>query len=83
LQDNRVAIDKIREFLRNVDLTQVDDKGKPVYSINQVTATIKMVPELAAANRKAEKDLAKEMEENSRARGIQEKKLFEDGLDIN
>ena len=42
-----------------------------------------MVPELAAANRKAEKDLAKEMEENSRARGIQEKKLFEDGLDIN
>ena len=83
LQDNRIAIDKIREFLRNVDLTQVDDKGKPVYPINQVTATIKMVPELAAANRKAEKDLAKEMEENSRARGIQEKKLFEDGLDIN
>lgn len=82
LQDSKIAIDKVREFLRNIDLTQTDGKGKPIYTINQVTSAIKIIPELVATHRKAEKDLAKEIEENTRARGIQEKKLLEDGLDI-
>jgi hypothetical protein len=41
LQDMKIAIEKVREFLRDVDLTLLDDKGKPVYTINSVTAAIK------------------------------------------
>lgn len=82
LQDSKIAIDKVRAFLRNVDLTATDDKGRPIYTINQITSSIKTIPDLSAAHRKAEKDLAKELEENSRARGIQEKKLLEDGIEI-
>ena len=44
LQDMKIAIEKVREFLRDVDLTLLDDKGKPVYTINSVTAAIKQIP---------------------------------------
>ena len=33
LQDTKIAIDKVREFLRDVDLNKLDDKGKPIYTI--------------------------------------------------
>ena len=33
LQDTKLAIDKVRQFLRDVDLTSTDDKGKPLYTI--------------------------------------------------
>ena len=69
LQDTKIAIDKVREFLRNVDLTQTDDKGKPVYTINNITSAIKQIPQLAKDVLAAEKAVAKEIEENSRARG--------------
>jgi hypothetical protein len=41
LQDMKIAIEKVRQFLRDVDLTAVDDKGKPLYTINSVTTAIK------------------------------------------
>ena len=44
LEDTRVAVDKVRTFLRDVDLNALDDKGKPVYTINSITSTIKMIP---------------------------------------
>ena len=47
LEDTRVAIDKVRKFLRDVDLNQLDDKGKPVYTINTITSAIKTIPQLA------------------------------------
>ena len=47
LQDTKIAIDKIREFLRNVDLTDLDDKGKPKYTISSITQAIKQIPQLS------------------------------------
>ena len=79
LLDTKIAIDKVRKFLRDVDLTLVDDKGKPVYTINSVTSAIKAIPELAKNLMEAEKIVNKEIEDAGRARGGNEsKKLFED-----
>lgn len=79
LLDTKIAIDKVRKFLRDVDLTLVDDKGKPVYTINSVTSAIKAIPELAKNLMEAERIVNKEIEEAGRARGGNEsKKLFED-----
>jgi uncharacterized protein YoxC len=81
LQDMKVAIEKVRQFLREVDLNAVDDKGKPLYTINSVTTAIKQIPQLAKDVMEAEKIIAKEIEEQGRARGgNQNKKLFEDGF---
>lgn len=82
LEDTKVAVNKIREFLREVDLNALDDKGKPIYTINTVTSAIKQIPQLAKDLVEAEKAVAKEIEEKGRARGGNNKTLFEDGIEL-
>ena len=80
LEDTYVAIDKLRKFLRNIDLYAVDDKGKPLYTINNITQAIKQIPQLSKDLLEAEKIVSKEIEEQGRARGGNNKTLFEDGI---
>lgn len=80
LEDTRIAIDKLREFLRNIDLNAMDDKGKPIYPINMVTSAIKQIPELSKALSEAEKAVQKELMENGRARGGNSKTLMDDEI---
>ena len=62
LEDTRIAVDKLRKFLENVDLFATDDKGKPIYQVNSITSAIKQIPELAKSLLAAEKAVAKEIE---------------------
>lgn len=80
LQDTKIAIDKVREFLRNLDLTALDDKGKPLYTINSVTQAIKQIPQLSKDIIEAERVVTKEIEEQGRARGSKDKTLMDDGI---
>ena len=78
LEDTRIAVDKLRQLLRNIDLTEVDDKGQPIYTLNTITATIKQIPSLVKALDEAEKAIAKEIMESDKVRGAQEKSMYED-----
>lgn len=78
LEDTRVAVDKLRALLRNIDLTEVDDKGKPIYTLNTITATIKQIPTLVKDLNDAEEAIAKELAQNNKVRGAQEKSMYED-----
>lgn len=80
LQDTRIAIDKLREFLRTVDLNALDDKGKPLYTINSITQAIRQIPQLAKDILEAERVVSKEIEEQGRARGGGDKTLMDDGI---
>ena len=80
LQDTKLAIDKVRQFLRNVDLTETDDKGKPLYTINSVTSAIKQIPQLAKDVIDAEKAITREIEEQGKLRGTANKTLMDDGI---
>lgn len=81
LEDARTAVDKVRQFLREVNLDEVDDKGKPKYTINSITSALKQIPQLAKDLQETEKTVTREIEEVGRARGGNErKKAFEDGL---
>ena len=83
LQDTKMAVDKVREFLRKVNLNLLDDKGKPVYTINSITTTIKQIPQLAKDLVEAERTITKEIEEQGRARGGNEAlTLFDNGITI-
>lgn len=82
LEDTRTAVDKLRKLLREIDLSQVDDKGKPIYTLNTITATIKQVPALVKDLDEAEKALSKEATIEGRMRGQTEKTIMEDDLDI-
>lgn len=78
LEDTRVAVDKLREMLRDIDLNERDEKGKPVYTLNTITQTIKQIPGLVKDLDEAERTLSKDIIAESRARGSQNKSLFED-----
>lgn len=82
LNSTRVAIDKLSNFLETVDLTAEDEKGKPKYAVNSITTAIKQIPQLAKDLAEAEKALAKEMEEQSKARGNSEMSLFDSGITL-
>ena len=82
LEDTRYAVDKLRKLLREIDLTQTDDKGKPIYTLNTITATIKQVPSLVKDLDDAEKAIAKESMVAGKMRGQGEKTIMEDGLNI-
>lgn len=78
LEDTRVAVDKLRQLLRDIDFNAVDDKGRPLYTLNTVTATIKQIPSLIKDLDEAERALAKELAQSDKVRGSQEKSIYED-----
>lgn len=78
LEDTRAAVDKLRRKLRDIDLDAIDDKGKPIYTLNTITATIKLVPSLVKDLSEAEKAIAREIIQNDSVRGSQEKSMYED-----
>lgn len=78
LEDTRIAVDKLRKALREIDLDALDDKGKPIYTLNSITSTIKLVPSLIKDLDEAERTIAKEIVQNDRVRGAVEKSMYED-----
>lgn len=81
LEDTYVAIDKLRKFLRNIDLYAVDDKGKPLYTISSITSAIKAIPQLTKDIQEAEKQVNSDVLEVGRKRGGDTgKAMFEDGI---
>lgn len=78
LEDTRAAVDKLRQMLREIDLKATDDKGKPIYTLNVITATIKQIPSLVKDLDEAERTLSKEIAQDAKARGMTEKHVFED-----
>ena len=80
LEDIRAAITKLREYIKTIDLNATDDKGKPIYTLNTYTATIKQIPELITSLDAAEKAISKEIVTADKVRGSVEKAMFEDDL---
>ena len=75
LEDTRVAVDKLREALRSINITETDDKGRPIYTLNTIVATIKQVPSLVKDLDDAERAISKEIVQNDKIRGSVEKAM--------
>lgn len=81
LRDTKIAVDKLRKFLLDVDLNLLDDKGKPVFTVNSITSTIKQIPQLTKDLMEAERIVTKEIEEQGKARGGNDRNsLYEEGI---
>lgn len=78
LEDTRVAVDKLREALRSINIAETDDKGRPIYTLNTIVATIKQVPSLVKDLDDAERAISKEIVQNDKIRGSVEKTMYED-----
>lgn len=78
LDDLRVAVGKIREHLKTLDLTAVDRNGKPIYTLDSYTKVTVQLTSLINELNNTEKKLYSTMTEDEKIRGNVEKSMFED-----
>jgi len=82
LETTRMLVDKLMKQMKGLDLDERDDKNKPIFALNTITATIEKVPGLVVKLDEAEKTIAAELKSDSKMRGQGEKTIFEDNIDI-
>ena len=76
LEDTREIIEKLREALKTINFDALEAKDMP-NAVKTVATTIGMFPKLIKDLSEAEKAVAREMEEQSSARGSQELSIFD------
>ena len=72
LESSLIGANKVSIFLREVDLTEEDDKGRPKYQVSTITAALKNVEGIVASIQNLQKKVDQEVEDNTKARGSQE-----------
>jgi len=81
LRDAQLALDKIREYFREVDLMAVDDKGKPLHDVSKLDRVLgnssSLLKNLSDLQEQVKRSL---QEDKSNVRGGKEKSVFEDGI---
>lgn len=82
LDSTKNAIDKLRKALEEINFNEVDDKGRPVYPLNTLAQTIKVIPTLVKDLKDAEEAVNSEIKSAAKARGGSEKTLFDDGINL-
>lgn len=81
LEDSKIGMNKLREFLVSIDYTEVDDKGKPKYQIGSIVTALDKIPHMAKEFDDTYKLLTKDLEESTRVRGgVEHNKVFENGF---
>lgn len=80
LENAMLGVNKISTYLSTVDLTDTDDRGKPIHDAKKVADTIGALDKLVDSLSKIEEKVKKERQVKDRMRGNTEKKMFEDGL---
>ena len=81
LSDALVGANSVGTFLRTVDLTETDDKGRPKYQVSQITAALKNLEGIINTIQTLQKKVEQEIVDNGKARGTQELTVGDIGLD--
>jgi hypothetical protein len=81
LNASLIGAAKVSEFLKNVDLTEEDDKGRPKYQVSSITSALKNVEGIVSSLQNLQRKVDQELEEKGKARGTQELTLGDRGLD--
>jgi len=76
-EDAKLAVNKIRDYFKTVDLTLMDDQGKPLHDISKLTKAISDTATIVGKLKELENAVKKEVEEASNYKGITEIGVFE------
>jgi hypothetical protein len=70
LKDAEVAVQKLRLYFREVDLTERDDRtGKPIFTAKDLTMNLKSVGDVIKGLKKLKEEVKKEQMDNSSIKG--------------
>lgn len=78
LDDMKVMVAKLREQLKEMDLTATDERGKPLYNIDSYTKTVTDLGKLVKVIDETEKSIARDIIQSDKVRGSVEKAVLED-----
>lgn len=81
LESALIAANTVSKFLKDVDLTDTDDKGRPKYQVSAITAALKNVEGIVSSLQNLQKKVDLELSEDGKARGAQELTVGDVGLD--
>lgn len=82
LEDARVTADKIRIALKETSLMDVEDINDRINAIKGAASILSMIPKVVQELIEAEKAVTKERQESGRAKGGNNKTIFEDGIQL-
>jgi hypothetical protein len=81
VRDAQFAMDKIRQYFREVDLQAVDKNGKPIHDISKLDRVLGNSASLLKNLTELESQVKQALQaEKSNVRGGKEKSIFEDGI---
>lgn len=72
LESALISADKVSKFLRDVDLYEEDDKGRPKYQVAQITTALKNVEGIVTSLQNLQRKVDQEVNDQGKARGSQE-----------
>ena len=81
LESSLIGAKKVSDFLRNLDLTEEDDKGRAKYQVSTITAALKNIEGIVQSIQTLQKKVEQELVDNGKARGTQELTVGDIGLD--
>lgn len=80
LQSTRLVLQKISEFLDNINIDERDERSKkPIHDIGKITASVEKIPRLIKAINEIEKEVIKEKAMKSQS-GNRTQSLFDLGI---
>lgn len=82
LEDMKVMVNKLRDQLKEIDLTKEDERGKPIYSIDSYTKIVTDLAKLTKVIDETEKSIARDIVQSDKVRGSVEKAMLEDEEEI-
>ena len=78
LKSTRLLLQKISEFMDNVNMNERDERTKkPIHDISKITATVEKIPKLVRALNEIEKEVIKEKELKAQS-GNRTQSMFDD-----
>ena len=79
LQSTRLVIQKISEFLDNINMNERDERTKkPIHDITKITGAVEKIPKLIKALNEIEKEVIKEKQLKAQT-GNQSTSMFDEG----
>jgi hypothetical protein len=80
LQDSKQAADNLRKVLRSINYEDASDLDEKAKVAKTVASILSMLPKLAKDLVEAEKIVAAEIDEQTKARGNRDKAILDDGI---
>jgi|TARA_R110000787_G_scaffold63208_6_gene142411 hypothetical protein len=80
LQSTRLVLQKISEFLDNLNMDERDERSnKPIHDIGKITASVEKIPRLIKAINEIEKEVIKEKAMKAQS-GNRTQSMFDEGI---